>query len=658
MNKTVQKEWVKGTPVAMPRLHGALANYLATDKEFRGIGPALASRLADRFGRNLHQALSDRDPAVADLLGHELAEATFAAFQIKAQEADLVAWLENHGITEEVGVRTAIKIARCWGEAGVEALADNPYLLLAFLPWRTVDQVARTLGIGLDDRRRWVAAVEATLYRRLDQNDTWVSEKDVEAGVAKLLNSVASPAGSPAPGLIEAAIESGGAVRLGQGVQPFGAAVMEETIAQALKERVSSDPYSDLIVSRIDDCDLEARIARFEKAQSFPLTDKQKDAIRTALTSRIMALAGYAGSGKTTSLRGICDIAEGLGRKISLMALSGRAAQRMSQATGRPARTIAGFLQSLAGADDDALPPGALVVIDEASMVDLPTLWRIIRLLGDANLVLVGDPAQLPPIGFGLTFHVLCETPNIPSVVLDQVMRQKASTGIPSVAEAVRFGEVPSLDKFRGAMPGVSFIEAMPDRAITAIADVGMRLRAEGAETGEVQIIAPVRSGTAGIDTINRHFHRVRQSALGGEFFPGRNDIAGGDPIIWTQNDWDRGLMNGSMGRLHSVIDGVAHATLDGKPFELGPQDAKFLELSYAVSVHKAQGSQWRRVIVPVFTSRLLDRTLLYTALTRASEQVILVGDPRALRESISAAPRSLQRRVGLQLRLDARLHG
>ncbi|AXQ95405.1 ATP-dependent RecD-like DNA helicase [Cereibacter azotoformans] len=636
----------------MPKPFGALANYIAADSEFRGIGPALAARLANRFGRYLRDALAGRDPGVIEILGHDLAETTFAAFDVKAQEADLLDWLERNGVVEAVGVQTAIRVARCWGGEGVEALRENPYLLTAFLPWRRVEQIATALGIAPDDPRRAVAAVEAVLYAALDRNDTFAAERDVEAGVAKLLNSAATPAGHPALSAIDAAVESGGACRLGDGLQPFGAAVMEEFIARTITDCLRSEPYHDLVVPKPDPKLVEARIEVFDAGQLHPLTERQKTAIQTALSQRVMVLAGYAGSGKTTSLRGICDLAESFGRSLHLMALSGRAAQRMAVATSRPARTIAGFLQSMARSDAETLPPGAMVIVDEASMLDLPTLWRILKVLGDANLMLVGDPAQLPPIGFGLTFHVLCQTERIPHVVLDRVLRQPDASGIPSVAEAVRLGKPPALATYEGIRPGVSFIPTAPEDAIGVISGIGRDMRSSSADPGDTQIIAPVKAGPAGIDAINSHFHALRRQATDGTLFPGRSDIAEGDPIIWTRNDWDRELMNGSMGRVQSVIDGIAHVTIDGKPFELDAADADNLDLAYAISVHKAQGSQWRRVIIPVFPSRLLDRTLIYTAITRATEQVIILGDRRALAAAIENTPASTARSVGLDKRL------
>lgn len=636
----------------MPALHVALASYIATDKEFRGIGPALAARLAETFGTRLHKVLSRRDPDVIEVLGHDLAEVLFAAFKLRENEADLVNWLDVNGVANTVGVSTTIRIARCWGGEGVEALKQNPYLLTAFLPWSTVEKVAQAFGVAPDDPRRAAAAVEAVLYARLDQNNTWVAEHEVEAGVAKLLCGAATSGGPRTQRPIAAALASGGACRLGDGLQPFGAAFMEEAIVEQITTAVQSGVYRDLLMPGPTSADLDNRINAFERTQQHALTDMQKAAIRAALTNRVMVLAGYAGSGKTTTLRGICDIADSLGRQLHLMALSGRAAQRMKSTTGRPARTIAGFLQSAAAPDGKPLPPGAMVIIDESSMLDLPTFWRIIKVLGQANLVLVGDPAQLPPIGFGLTFHVLCKAQQVPRVVLDRVMRQSHETGIPAVAEAVRNGIVSALPSFSGAMPGVSFIACSEDEAIGVISEVGAVLSSAGVELGETQIIAPVRSGPAGINAINRHFHRMRQAGRNGDYFPGLQDMAGGDPIIWTQNDWERELMNGSMGRLHSVTDGIAHATLDGRAIDLTEADGGCLALAYAISVHKAQGSQWRRVIVPVFRSRLLDRTLLYTAITRASEQVILVGDFDHFRKAVEGEPSSLRRSVGFGIRL------
>ena len=644
-----------GTETPMPRAIGALATYLAVDRDFRGIGPAKAAALAEAFGDDLCAALHRKRPEVIAILGDETATNAFAAYELKSPELELLDWLERRGVAPAVGARTAIRIARCWGHDGVDALKDNPYLLASFLPWATTDRVCRALGVAPDDPRRAVAAVEATLYRRLDGNHTWTSRTAAETGAAKLLVGVAAPDGSPAGRwAVECAVEAGGAEPFEKGIQPMGAAAMEAFLAEELARFAAEAPLSDLAMPPLAREEIDYAVAAYERRQPHRLTDAQKAAIALTFRHRLTVLGGYAGSGKTTSLRGICELAEGFGRDTMLLALSGRAAQRMAQATGRPAMTIARFLNETSGNAGARLHAGNIVIIDEASMVDLPLLWQVVRRIGDASLVLVGDPAQLPPIGFGLTFHVLIEHPAIPKTILDRVMRQSAETGIPTVAEAIRNGRCPNLGPFRGLAPGVTFIDAAPGQAFDVIFDAGARLANDGLRRGDAQIIAPVNAGPAGIHAINRRFHELRMQASGGasRLVPGRADIAEGDPVIWTRNDYERDLMNGSTGRIVEAQRDFATAVIDGQEHRLSPADSRLIELAYAISVHKAQGSQWPLVIVPIYRSRILDRTLIYTAATRASEQVVLVGDRDVFKTAVEMPPTNLTRDVTLASRL------
>ena len=644
-----------GAEIPMPRTLGAFETYLAEDRDFRGIGPAKAAALAVAFGDGLHAALDCKLPEVIAILGEETATNAFATYDLKSPEIELLDWLESRGVASAVGTRTAIRIARCWGHDGVDALRDNPYLLASFLPWALTDGVCRVLGVAPDDPRRAVAAVEATLYRRLDRNHTWTSRASAEAGAAKLLTGVAAPDGGPAgPWAVESALEAGGAEPFENGVQPMGAAAMEAFLAEELARFAAQAPVSDLAMPPLAEEQIERALAEYERSQPHRLTGAQKTAITLPFRRRLTVLGGYAGSGKTTSLRGICELAQGFGRDTMLIALSGRAAQRMAQSTGRPAMTIARFLKETSGDAAVRLHAGAILIIDEASMVDLPLLWQVVRRLADASLVLVGDPAQLPPIGFGLTFHVLIEHPTVPKTILDRVMRQSAETGIPPVAEAIRNGRCPQLGPFTGLAPGVTFIDAGPEEAFDLIFDVGARLAKDGLRRGDAQIIAPVNAGPAGILAINRRFHELRMQAGDGasRLVPGRADIAEGDPVIWTRNDYERDLMNGSTGRIVEVHKGYAIAVIDGREHRLSAADSNLIELAYAISVHKAQGSQWPLVIVPVHRSRILDRTLVYTAATRASEQVVFVGDRGVFATAVQMPPTNLTRDVTLASRL------
>ena len=646
-----------GTETPMPRTLSALVTYLAEDRDFRGIGPAKAAALAAAFGDQLSDALARKYPEVIAILGDETATNAFATYELKSPEIALLDWLEGRGVASAVGTRTAIRIARCWGHDGVDALKDNPYLLASFLPWATTDRVCRALGIEPDDPRRAAAAVEATLYRRLDRNHTWMPCASAEANAAKFLAGVAAPDGGPAGAwAVERAVEAGGAEPFDDGIQPMGAAAMEAFLAEELSRFATEAPASDLAMPPLAADEIDHAVDQYDRVQPHRLTGAQKAAITLAFRRRLTVLGGYAGSGKTTSLRGICELAERFGRDTVLVALSGRAAQRMAQSTGRPAMTIARFLKETSGDAAVHLHTGNILVIDEASMVDLPLLWQVVRRIGDASLVLVGDPAQLPPIGFGLTFHVLIEHPAIPKTILDRVMRQSAETGIPTVAAAIRNGRCPELGPFRGLAPGVTFIDAGPEEAFDVIFDVGARLAKDGLRRGDAQIIAPVNAGPAGILAINRRFHELRMqaSASASRLVPGRTDIAEGDPVIWTRNDYERDLMNGSTGRIVEAHRDHAKAAIDGQEHRLSASDSTLIELAYAISVHKAQGSQWPLVIVPIYRSRILDRTLIYTAATRASEQVVFIGDRSVFATAVEMSPTSLTRDVTLPSRMQA----
>jgi exodeoxyribonuclease V alpha subunit len=329
------------------------------------------------------------------------------------------------------------------------------------------------------------------------------------------------------------------------------------------------------------------------------------------------------------------------------MALSGRAAQRLRTATGREASTIAAFLRAAAlRLVDPASEP--LIIIDESSMLDLPLTYSLVRALpARARLLLVGDPYQLPPIGFGLIFHVLAASPSVPRVELVEVHRQAQSSGIPQIAHAVRHGVVPSLPDFVGCACGVNFIDAADD----AIMDNLVRVLTEWRGCDDVQTLGAIKRGANGIRAINATMHAYASATK--KKLEGW-DLAEGEPIVYLVNDYEKGLWNGSLGRIDHVVSTAGKramaCSLDGVEHELLEEDFQHVDLAYAITVHKAQGSQFKRVIVPVTQSRLLDRTLIYTALTRGIEQVVFIGDRNAFEGAIIATPHSQKRQVGFSI--------
>ena len=334
------------------------------------------------------------------------------------------------------------------------------------------------------------------------------------------------------------------------------------------------------------------------------------------------------------------------------MALAGRAAQRMREATGREAFTITAVLNQIKqrrltlGEDD-------LVVIDESSMLDVILVYRLMRALPEpVRLLLVGDPFQLPPIGPGLVFHILVDSRGVPQQELTQVHRQAAGSGIPSIANEIRHGRAPTFDSFGGPACGVALIEAASQHIGRTVIDVMRSL----ADCSEVQILGVTKRGDAGTETFNAAIHKlvtVGNPSLAGWGF------AETEPVIHLVNDYEHELFNGSLGRIRRIIversgKGTIRNSIDcdfdGVMHRFAGDSLDRIELAHAITVHKAQGSQFKRVIIPVVRSRLLDRTLVYTALTRAVEQVVFVGNREALIQAIQAPPHSQRRRVGFRL--------
>ena len=403
-----------------------------------------------------------------------------------------------------------------------------------------------------------------------------------------------------------------------------------------------------------DAASLTALITDYQAQTGITLHQKQIEALSLANANPFCVITGGAGTGKTTALRGLFRIYEAVGYTVYPMALSGRAAKRIGEATGHSAQTIAGFLKHFKR--DDA-PQNAVVVIDEASMVDLPSAYRVIRHLPQHyRVVLVGDPNHLPPVGPGLLLHELAHHAQVPVVELSQVKRYGGA--IADAAALIRDGEWPSLPD--DAQADIAFLPCPLD----LINEVVLRLYDQ--DRSSSQILCATRNAAAGgMNAINAlcqsqtNAHGEALMTWNPEFDqPQGTGLRVGDPVICLRNDWEIDLQNGSLGVLMSVEPSMANRAPgsrigcilwdDGRTLDLTTDLLAHLELAYAITIHKAQGSGFARVIIPVRQSKLLDRTLLYTAVTRAEQQVILVGDVQAAKAAVMAPRHSDRRHVAL----------
>jgi len=626
-----------------------LRRFLVRNRAFQGVGEVRARKLWERFGHELVALLDAKDTAsLANVVGKEVASTLVQAWEETRSEARIAEWLDKHGFP----VCLAGKILKLWGPLAPEKVQENPYRLLAVADWSQVDAAARLLGVPAEADCRRIAAVEATCFRVMGDKHTVIRESDLLRGVEQLLRVDRERAWET----LRLAEADQAVVKVGGGFwQALGPYVMESFVRNRIAEMVAAEfaPSGHLYWQTPSDARVDELVDEFQGSSSVKLTEEQQRAVWLALTQRFGLILGCAGTGKTTVLKAIQWCIQKCEGTVHAVALAGRAAIRMAEATGHPARTIAGLL-SAAERGDLVLGGSDLVVVDEASMVDLPLMYALLQVMHkETRMLLVGDPYQLPPIGMGLVFSALAEPVttcdrSIPKIELTTVHRQAATTGIPAIAQAIRRGTLPNLrsQSAISSLVGQLGVYFVPCTEADAQAMVIELLSGCGGP-GETQILSPIKHGPAGIQAINSALHHLRAV--------GRNTWQGfgvEDPVVWLTNDYERHIWNGTLGVV--VLAGPASLSVkwDGhdRPLELTQADLEDLDLAYALSIHKAQGSQFRRVIVPVFPNRLLERTLIYTALTRAREQVIFVGELASLKQAVEAPPAPHRRNHGLSI--------
>lgn len=632
-------EQIKANQITPVRPKGELIRrFLAQSKAFQGVGEVRARKLWEAFGEDLYDLLDGKELApLAEVLGENQAKALLEAWVENQAEGHVVRWLEHNGFP----VPLATKVMRLWGTEAPQKIQENPYRMLAVASWERVDNAALGLGVDPGAEIRRVAAVEAICYRSMTGKHTVIEEREILPRLAELLRQSKK---SAKESLLLA--EQDHAVRnLGDGRwQAFGPHVMENFVRDRIALLVAAEfvPSGHLLWQVPSDAEVDEDIREFEAQNTLQLTSEQKQAVWLAMTQRFGLIQGGAGTGKTTMLRAVHHATVKHDGTVHAVALAGRAAMRMREATGYPARTIAGFLGAIKR-DELHLDGSDLVIVDEASMVDLPMAYMLLRSIPeDCRMILVGDPYQLPPIGIGVVFSAYCEDDRAPRVELTVVHRQASETGIPLLAGRIRAGVMPDLAPYSGSGRGITFLECSEGEALGQIVEVLGTLGMQ-----ETQVLGAVKRGPTGIRAINEALFRLRSVGK-----PAWQGFAPGDPVIYLQNDYERMIFNGTLGEVLAV--GIASLTVrwDGheKPMELIKQDLEYVDLAYAISIHKAQGSQFQRVIVPVFPSRLLDRTLIYTAITRAVEQVVILGDKKVLEAALAAPPAPRRRRHGLSM--------
>lgn len=667
MTKTVVKGFVRHdrqiyaeeARILLPSGQNIIA-WIAENPNIIGVGHVKARKLYDRFGPDLINLIERREfPALTTVVTEESAQLICHAFQ-QHNVGEVLLWLDQMGINRSIGQ----KVISCYGDQAREKVESNPYLLISFeAKWKIVDGLARNrFGVSENDHRRLEAAVEEALYRGLSNGHTCLPETNLRQAVNRLLLK---------KDLVDQALAMGESTqyrKVSDRYQSAGTYIIESQVAQRLHEIIEGENASQGSIFQTgapSHESVESAIEQYEQAQGFELSLEQKQAVQCSVTYKASLILGGAGTGKTTVLKALYEAIEAVSPSTAIfqVALAGRAAQRMSEATGRGSMTIAAFLHSV---EETMLGEGSLVVVDEVSMVDVILFYRLLaHIPPGTRLVLVGDPSQLPPIGPGLVLHALAGHPSIPQTELKVVKRQSEASGIPLVASAVRSHQIPKFAEFEGIGNGVSMIECPENSLDQTVQRLYRQLGGTGTDYS-VQILSTTRSGNGGVQHINQLFrdHLQRDAepvfCFNSEFgvVQGmtleRVLLSVGDLVMFTKNDYAIDLRNGSLGRIVSALpvnsdqSDCCIVDFEGTEIALKSHQLEALTHAYSITVHKSQGSQFNRAIIPIRRSRLLDQTLIYTAITRGVDQVVLVGDRKAAEEAILAPASAARRNVTL----------
>lgn len=653
----------------LPQSLKEVFHYLASGA-VKGVGKSTARRLVEEFGEDALRVMEEEPEKLASIKGitPKRARQISESFRQQMGMRRLMEFLGEHQLPLTLGTA----LYRAYGDVALEVLRSNPYLIVGEefgVEFSQADQLALSLGVGGEDPQRLEAGLLFELAHNLNNGHSFLPRRKLIEATAILLDV--------SGGLLEPCLEA----LAGRGEVVCEAVAGEDGVyLPALYDaecyvawRVGEMSRSELLPPD----DLDKLIARIQRDQGIRYAPQQREAVELAACRQVMLLTGGPGTGKTTSLRGVLALFDALGLETALAAPTGRAAKRLGELCGAEGTTIHRLLETqydphsgrLVFAHDESDPLKAdAVIVDETSMVDITLMHGLLAALRpECRLILVGDPDQLPSVGPGSLFSDLIRSGVIPMVRLTEIFRQAAESAIVRSAHGVNRGELPDLRDNRGDF---FFLRRKdPARAAETIVElVQTRLPNNmGIPPEQIQVLSPTRRRTAGTASLNRAIQEAvnppapdKPERRFGEYIFRR-----GDRVMQVRNNYDAvwrdgltsgmGVFNGDIGQVVEVDNRAELLTVDfdGRRVEYTPDMLGELEPAYAITVHKAQGSEYRAVILAVCEGApmLLTRGVLYTAITRARELLILVGDEDVVAR-MTANDRQQRRYSGLRWRL------
>lgn len=611
-----------------------------------GIGPAMAKKIVAEFGEKTLEIIAKSPNELLKVpgIGKKTAEKISTSYLEQSELTEIMVWLENHGISNTY----AGKIFAKYGSFAIDIMEKDIYRLfqdIEGIGFLTADKLAFNLGIQREDKRRIISGIDYALMQLCNNGHCCIPEMALVDKTAKILqvnNQIIFT-------ILKERIDIGSLNTEVVGGEtliypPYLYYAEKKVATRLLQLQQSTEPLSE------DNLSLFIKV--WEKDNQIQLAQKQKEAIKACLHHGVLVLTGGPGTGKTTVIKGILSILKAQGLKIRLAAPTGRAAKRLSETTGQKALTIHRLLEANNLAQDDNLQLGFskdiddqldadVIILDEVSMVDIVLMHHFLNAVPDGcRIILVGDTDQLPAVGPGSVLKDIIRSQKIPAIRLDEIFRQAQTSMIIQNAHIINAGRLPDLRK---QYSDFVFYELNDDTSITQkILDLCTKdLPHEGFDVlKDVQVLSPMHRFLCGVENLNLMLQeQLNPKKNQDELKYSSQTFRVGDKVMHIRNNYQKNVFNGDIGFIQDInnekltVDYFDHIVTYEK------NELNELTLAYASSVHKSQGSEYKVVIIPLSTSHyiMLQRNLLYTAITRAKQKVIIIGSKKALMTAIQS---------------------
>lgn len=620
----------------LPSTEKGLIKYINNTK---ACGKKTAEKLVEKYGLDTLNKIKEdiNNLTVIKGISSKKAKAIYDSINLKINEEEVIYFL----FTLNLGVKTSFKIFEKYGTGTKTKIMENPYILLDVenIGFKTADDIANSFNFKYNNKTRINNAILYFLKNEISlKGDLFTFKKDLLNNINIFLEKNGKIKGRLTVEEIETQLkelvnENKIKIEDDNCIYIRFYNYIENMLVKQIKCKIfhTNDIYSNNKINSF--------IENYEKTYNFIFADKQKQSIHMALTNGISILTGGPGTGKTQTINSIIKCIEYVNPKatIDLCAPTGKASKRMCELTGKEAMTIHRRLKLVNTEEDAELEPieSDFLIIDESSMIDAPLFLKVLENTSqETKIIVVGDHEQLPSVGAGLILRDLIKSDKIPVTKLDKIFRQAGDSKIATNAHKIISGkqDLDFGDDF-------NFIETVyknniQDQIIKVIED----LKLKGYKKQDIQVLTGMKNGDIGTKQLNNILQNKFNKNTKNEYQKGNKILRKGDRVIQTENNYDINVFNGSVGYIANIIGDIIEVDFDGEIKEYTDETIDQIELAYALTIHKSQGSEFPIVIIPVHSCQKImnSRNLLYTAVTRAKEKVILIGEREEINYAIN----------------------